>query len=186
MEAAPFSHRSELVRRAVGYTRDALEERARDGASELEHPLSAARLLDEAGFDDEVVAAGVLHDVVEDTATDIADIERDFGADVAFLVTAMTEDRTIEDYGERKADHRSRIVQAGPRAAAIFAADKLAKVRELQSKPTEPPERKVGHYRRSLQTLRDAYPDLPFLGELEVELDQLVESRRASATDASG
>lgn len=47
------------------------------------HPISVANILKEYGFDDNVVAAGYLHDVVEDTKYTIEDIRDNFGDDIA-------------------------------------------------------------------------------------------------------
>lgn len=50
------------------------------------HPISVGMLLEEYGYDDNVIAAGYLHDVVEDTKYTIEDIEKEFGHDIATLV----------------------------------------------------------------------------------------------------
>ena len=55
------------------------------------HPVSVAELLEEYGYDDNVVAAGYLHDVVEDTKYTIEDIEKEFGKDMASLVMGASE-----------------------------------------------------------------------------------------------
>ena len=75
----------------------------------------------------------MLHDTVEDTEADLSDIAACFGSEVAALVTAMTEDESIEDFGERKAALRAQIAAAGPDATAVYAADKVTKVRELRA-----------------------------------------------------
>ena len=50
------------------------------------HPISVGLLLEEYGYDDEVIAAGFLHDVVEDTKYTLEDIKKEFGDEVANLV----------------------------------------------------------------------------------------------------
>lgn len=50
------------------------------------HPINVGNILEEYGFDENVVAAGYLHDVVEDTKYTIEDIENFFGKDIASLV----------------------------------------------------------------------------------------------------
>jgi (p)ppGpp synthase/HD superfamily hydrolase len=163
-----------------------------DCAPFIEHPLAVGRLLTAAGFDGEVVAAGLLHDVVEDTDVALPRIAAEFGSRVCGLVGALTEDDGIDDYGGRKAAHRAQVARAGRDAAAIFAADKLAKTRKLRAalrsdpagvaaRSEQPLERKVGHYSASLTSLLQAYPDLPFLSALEVELRGLEVLSRVSA-----
>jgi len=55
------------------------------------HPISVGMLLEEYGYDDTVVAAGYLHDVVEDTNYTIEDIKKEFGEEVASLVMGASE-----------------------------------------------------------------------------------------------
>ena len=90
----------------------------------------------------------------------------------------MTEDEGIESYEERKAEHRARVTAHGPRAAAIYAADKLAKMPHLRADPGSASERQLAHYQQTLETLSAAHPDLPFLGDLEQELAALAVARR--------
>src|SRR6187549_1971823 len=108
METPPFAQRSPLVKSAFEFTQGALEKCPRDDPSGIEHPVEVGELLSEVGFDDEVVAGGILHDVVEDTEVSVADVEREFGPRIGALVGTMTEDESIDSYPERKADHRTR------------------------------------------------------------------------------
>jgi (p)ppGpp synthase/HD superfamily hydrolase len=144
----------------------------RRGDTDIEHPVGVATLLDQHGFSEEIVAAALLHDVVEDTDTDIAEIRGAFGDEVADLVERMTEDQTIRPYGERKAEHRHRVA-GDRRVAAIYAADKLAHTKQFNTEHVEPSAQRLEHYRRTLVELSDAYPSLDFLAELRSELDHL-------------
>src|SRR5688572_19759847 len=83
------------------------------------HPIEVASLLREAGYPDHVIAAGTLHDVIENTDTQSGDLVKRFGPKVALLVTAVSEDPSIEDDGERKAELRSQVARAGDEAVAI-------------------------------------------------------------------
>jgi hypothetical protein len=91
-------------------------------------------------------------------------VRRRFGPEVAELVEVMSEDERIEDFQPRKQEHRARIRRAGRIAAAIFAADKLVKAREIQGSAATVPEEKFEHYQRTLSELRDQYPELPLPG----------------------
>lgn len=136
----------------------------------IEHPLEVTGILHEHGYEGDVLAAGLLHDVVEDSVCDLADVTRRFGEGIGTLVATMTEDARLSPYEARKADHRRRVSAGGPDVAAIFGADKLAKVRELTraGKTTKP--RKLDHYERSLRMLQRDHPEIPFLPMLESEL----------------
>ncbi len=107
------------------------QRRSSDEAPFILHPLEVAALLHITGNSEAAVAAGILHDTVEDTAVEIGAIEQRFGEEVATLVAAMTEDPEIEAHQERKAALRRQIAAFGEEATAIYAADKVAKVREL-------------------------------------------------------
>ena len=145
-----------------------------DQAPFVLHPLEVASLLSGREFDDEVVTAGVLHDIVEDTSVTRDDIERRFGTRVARLVAALTENPNIADYGQRKAALRDQVARADRDVHAIYAADKIAKVRELRARATQEPRvlhgRKLEYYRASLETLRGCVDGLTLVDRLEFEL----------------
>lgn len=168
-DAPDFSAGRELVERAFRHA-----ERAHsNGETELAHPVAVARLLATAGFGDEAIAAALLHDVVEDTGEGFGSIESEFGGEVAGIVEAMTEDSGIADYGERKAEHRSRVLAAGTVPAAMYVADKVARVRSYLASGDQVGEHRLAHYRRTLEQFSAARPDLPFLPELRAELPEL-------------
>ena len=98
-----------------------------------EHPILVATDVAAAGFEPELVAAALLHDIVEDSDVTVEELRERFGDRVADLVDVMTDTAEVEDYERRKKIHRSRVVAAGPEPAAIFAADKLNNVRALRS-----------------------------------------------------
>src|SRR5881628_1619128 len=83
--------------------------RESDQAPFILHPLEVAALLHNTGHPEHVVAAGILHDTVEDTDTDPENITRRFGPQVAELVRTMTEDPQIEPFQDRKAALRKQI-----------------------------------------------------------------------------
>jgi len=136
----------------------------------LEHPAEVAELVARAGADEDVQAAAILHDLIEDTDVELAAIESDFGPRVASYVAAMTEDESISDYFERKDEHRGRARDAGREVALLFVADKLSNARRMRRGAKKTSAKKIGHYGATLDTVRGAYPDLPLLGELDAEL----------------
>lgn len=66
------------------------------------HPINVAQILKQYGFDENVIAAGYLHDVVEDTKYEIEDIEKKFGKDVSSLVYGASEPDKSLSWEERK------------------------------------------------------------------------------------
>ena len=131
----PFAAGRPLVQAAFSWAarRHVGQSRAVDDAPFILHPAEVASLLSSRGYDDEVIAAALLHDVVENTEAGIADVRVRFGARVAAIVAAVTEDDAIEDDEERKAALREQVAGAGSDAQAVYAADKLAKTRELRA-----------------------------------------------------
>jgi (p)ppGpp synthase/HD superfamily hydrolase len=175
-----FVDRSPLTRDALAFAdeRHAGQFRDLDDLPFITHPVEVACLLHEAGYPDEVVAAGVLHDVLEDTDAERGDLERRFGSEVAALVGALTDDPSIEDPAERKAALRLQVARAGERAAAIFAADKVSKARELRVRrnrgmPAEDGAARMEHYEESLEMLAELIPGHALVERLHEELDAL-------------
>jgi (p)ppGpp synthase/HD superfamily hydrolase len=168
-----FAQGSRLIAEAYEIAVDAHHGLRRRNDTNIDHPAAVARLLHHEGFDDEVVAAALLHDVVEDTDTEMEEIVERFGPGVGELVDVMTEDASIEPYEARKAEHRARVARHSYRAAAIYAADKLAKTRALRRDGGPVSDTRLRHYRQTLIELREADPELPFLVELEEGLRAL-------------
>lgn len=124
------------------------------GERSLDHPIAVADLLREARQPHRVVVAGLLHDVLEDTDVTADEVRRQFGAPVAELVEALTEDGHIDDVRQRKAALRQQILDAGPSAATIALADKAAKLSEPDLQVNS---RRLEHYRRTLEGVERRY-----------------------------
>jgi (p)ppGpp synthase/HD superfamily hydrolase len=163
------------------------QRRASDQAPFILHPIEVALSLSTFGCPDWVVAAGVLHDVIEDTDAAIEQIGHDFGPSIADLVSSLTEDQTIADPLARKAALRERVKADGAEAALVFAADKLSKVRELRvrfaklrrarrglGEPLpEEMEGQLDHYIASLRMLEETIPEHPIVPQIRAELEAL-------------
>lgn len=141
------------------------------------HPLAVARLLNQAGCSEHVVAAALLHDVIEDSTFDKCDITRRFGPRLAYLVDELSENPDILGFAERKADLRHQVRNAGWTAATIFVADKLANARELSDQNGPIPADKLEHYQHTLTELTAAFQDLPFAGEAQQLVNHLADPR---------
>lgn len=182
IEAA--AERSALVKEALETARRAHSgqlRRGSDGHPYIDHPLAVAELLLDHGYGDEVLAAALLHDVVEKSEIGIDEIRERFGERVAGLVGALTEDETIADYVERKEEHRERVAQAGDDALAIFAADKrtnVAMLREAYALIGEGVsdelavslDLKIFVWEGDLEMLFDQCDEMPLTGELADEM----------------
>ncbi|GAB3790936.1 HD domain-containing protein [Virgibacillus kimchii] len=98
--------------------------RKTSGAPYITHPIRVAERLEKAGCSQEVVSAGYLHDVVEDTPYEIEDIHREFGPRVAELVAAHTEDKS-KTWQERKQHTINTVKHAEKDVKYLIIADKL-------------------------------------------------------------
>lgn len=170
------------VRAALGYARERHRGQVRevDGAPFIAHPWEVASLLYAAGAATHVVAAGVLHDVIEKTPATAFDLRRRFGTAIATLVLAVSEDEHIYAYTERKSALRRQVGDAGEEALLLFAADKVSKAWELRrersrwSRPARADgERKLDQYELCLPLLQERLPDSPLVSQLYAELAQL-------------
>jgi (p)ppGpp synthase/HD superfamily hydrolase len=135
-------------------------------------------LLRSDGQSEDVIAAGLLHDVLEKTATTGDDLARRFGPRIVRLVESVSDDPSITDYASRKRDLRQRVAHAGPDTHAVFAADKIAKVRELELLPAQRLQEptvgvKLAHYRESLEMLHRASAELPLVHLLDAEFERV-------------
>ena len=158
--------------------RHAHQYREIDGAPFIAHPIEVGSLLRRDGQPDEIIAAGLLHDVLEKTRTTSGQLHRRFGARIARVVESVSDDPSLADYRPRKRELRDRIAHADPGARAVFAADKIAKVRELALLPAwQLNERKnrakLAHYRASLDMLRRVDGHMPLVDRLDAELNRL-------------
>ncbi len=128
--------RSELISRALAKASADHAGQIRNGSGGLpyiEHPRMVAATLAGHGYPDEVLAAALLHDVVEDSDTTVEDLRAEFGSKIADLVDALSDDESIERYRDRKDEHRARVAAADGDALPIYAADKLANMTTLHA-----------------------------------------------------
>lgn len=153
------------------------------GMPYVEHPMAVAARLDEHGYDEEVLAAALLHDVVEDSGTSLDEIREEFGGGVAGMVGALSDDEGLDSYRERKAEHRERVAAAAGDALAIYGSDKLTNVKALRAAYEDegdavreefkvPIELKTEIWEADRDLLREKAPELPFLDELDAELSR--------------
>lgn len=101
------------------------------------HPLEAMQIVAGLTEDEDVIAAAVLHDMVEDTGTTAEEIEREFGKRVAALVASVSEDKrkdrpAAETWQVRKQETIDRLRGASRDVKLICLGDKLANVREMK------------------------------------------------------
>jgi GTP diphosphokinase / guanosine-3',5'-bis(diphosphate) 3'-diphosphatase len=133
----------ELVRRAYEFSQKnhAGQTRA-SGEPYLVHPLGVAQVLAEMKMDAVSIAAGLLHDSVEDTSVTIVDIRKEFGEQVAHIVEGVTKISQIDfaTREEQQAENLRKMMLAmvdDIRVVLIKLADRLHNMRTLEHLPPE-------------------------------------------------
>jgi len=139
------------------------------GEEYLFHPLHVACFLSELGLDSATIAAGILHDTIEDTLVTYKDLEKEFGKDIAFLVEGVTKLSKIEYDGnpnenKSNADHLNSLkkmffaMAEDIRVILIKLADRYHNMETLRYKD------KAGQRKIALETLEIYAPIAARLG----------------------
>ena len=145
-EKAKASHPeadTDLLRRAYDFSAaEHAGQTRRSGEPYLTHPVEVASLVAEMRLDDVAIAAGLLHDVVEDTLTSIDRVEELFGSEVAHVVEGVTKISTIpfSSSEERQAENFRKMLLAmvdDIRVILVKLADRLHNMRTLDHMPEE-------------------------------------------------
>ncbi len=164
------------------------------GESYINHPIAVARIVADIGLDEISLVAALLHDAVEDTEITLADVERDFGREVATIVDGVTKlERLHFDSHEEQqaATMRKMLVSMAKdlRVLVIKLADRLHNMRTLAGVPPDKQQRVAQEtldiyaplaHRLGMQEMRQELEDLAFAAiypKRYAELDQLVQTR---------
>lgn len=123
---------SMLVHKAVEFAAVKHRDQRRKGSDTpyIVHPVEVALFLTECGCDEVCIAAGVLHDTLEDTETTYEELVEQFGKPVADLVAAESEDKS-KSWRERKQATVDSLAMATPETMLICLADKLSNLRSM-------------------------------------------------------
>ena len=118
----------------------------RSGERYVTHCVEVARILAELGLDSVTVASGLIHDVVEDTTITVADVEREFGREVAQIVDGLTKIGSLSftSAQERQVENYRKLllsVANDARVVIIKLADRLHNMRTLEWLPEEKQKR---------------------------------------------
>jgi len=128
----------DLLTRAFHFAAAAHEgQQRRSGEDFINHPWGAAKICAELRLDEQTIAAALLHDVVEDTDTDIKEVRAEFGDEIAQLVEGVTKLTRIQFQSREQAEaenYRKMIVAMAQdvRVILIKLADRLHNMRTIE------------------------------------------------------
>jgi GTP diphosphokinase / guanosine-3',5'-bis(diphosphate) 3'-diphosphatase len=128
----------DLLTRAFHFAAAAHEgQQRRSGEDFINHPWGAAKICAELRLDEQTIAAALLHDVVEDTGTDIKEVRAEFGDEIAQLVEGVTKLTRIQFQSREQAEaenYRKMIVAMAQdvRVILIKLADRLHNMRTIE------------------------------------------------------
>lgn len=188
------SRLSPLVRGALRFARGRHrgQRRKGDGRPFITHPMAVARLLEQWKMPQEVVAAGLLHDVLEDTDATAGELKARFGPGVTRLVRAVTDLPKRHSWEKRKAAYLARLRLAPREALAVSCADKIHNTLSLIeayeqegasifARFRRPPAKKLAYHRQVERLIRrrwPACPGLPALARAAGRLEIIVKKNR--------
>jgi len=144
MENKPAKNdHSEIIFKAIRLVAEAHDGQLRKGSRlpYITHLMNVMKILIDQDCDDEIVAAGILHDTLEDTPVVMEDIEKLFGPRVAFLVTGASEVREPADAYNGKASWKARkehtihflLHDATKDQLLVCCADKLDNITAIEA-----------------------------------------------------
>jgi len=166
----------ELLVRAYRFSEEAHRgQRRLSGEPFVTHCVEVAKILAELQLDSVTVACGLIHDVVEDTRITVADVEREFGKDIAGIVDGLTKIAKLPTGGtkeERQVESYRKLllsIAKDGRVILVKLADRLHNMRTLD--PLPPEKRK-----RIAAETRDLYAPLAHrfgMAKMRWELEDL-------------
>jgi len=128
--------------RATATTRNHQGQTRYSGDPYITHPVAVARILARLhDVDDPTLCAAILHDTVEDTPYTLAALKRDFGTEIAQLVTQIMAFDRLD--GQQERGVMARIRSADTRVVAVKVADRLHNMQTLQFLPQAKQMRKA-------------------------------------------
>jgi guanosine-3',5'-bis(diphosphate) 3'-pyrophosphohydrolase len=143
------------------------------GVPYINHLLEVAHLIaaNADAADTNLIIAALLHDVVEDTPVSIAEVEQQFGSDVAGLVAEVTDDKSLPKE-KRKALQVQNAPRKSPRAQLIKLADKISNLRSIIATP--PTDWSYERKRQYFDWAKQVVDGLPAPnGRLKAEFDRI-------------
>jgi GTP pyrophosphokinase len=166
----------ELLVRAYKFSEEAHRGQTRNsGEPYVNHCIEVAKILADLQLDSTTVASGLIHDVVEDTAIELDEVEREFGKEIAAIVDGLTKIAKLPNSGstqDRQVESYRKLllsIAKDARVIIVKLADRLHNMRTLEYLPEE-------KRRRIAEETRDLYAPLAHrfgMAKMRWELEDL-------------
>ncbi|MEX2053969.1 MAG: RelA/SpoT family protein [Candidatus Colwellbacteria bacterium] len=175
-KSKPLPKSTPLIERALSFAKKAhAGQKRKNGEPFINHSIATAKTLTNWGLDEETIAAGLLHDVVEDTPVTEKELLAEFGEEIAVLVDGVTKISHVKYRGhERQVESLRKMILAMAqdlRVLLIKLADRLHNMRTLDALPA-PKRRRIAletmevyaplAYRLGMQKVSGELEDLSF------------------------
>jgi GTP pyrophosphokinase len=159
---------TDIVRLAYDFAANAHRGQTRkSGEPYIIHPLAAAQILADMRIDPIIVTATLLHDVPEDTAVTLEDIEKNFGSEIAGLVRGITKLGKLKYRGvERYIENLRKMFVAMAEDVRVMLIKFADRIHNLQTLSSLPPQKQ---YRVALESLEIYAPIAGRLGMAEMK-----------------
>lgn len=179
------SQRDKEIAKATEFLVLAIKKSGRSSKPVVAHSARVGLFLNKLGYNKDIVVAGILHDLLEDSKISREEIEQNFGSKVANLVQANSFNKTITDKKKRYQQSFARCLKKGKDALVIKAADildnshyyHLVKDEKLSQWLLE----KTRHF---LKNSEKFIKDEEVWEELKKQYDQLIKSRMQRNTQS--
>ena len=122
-----------IIEKAIEYAARAHDQQYRKSSNlpYVSHPVTVGFYLMQVGAKENVIAAGILHDVIEDTNSTYTELQEEFGYEIAKLVEGCSEPDKSLSWEERKAHTIHYLKEAPLGIKQIASADKLHNLRTI-------------------------------------------------------
>ncbi len=164
---------STIVDRAIGFASKEHDGQYRKSGAipYIAHPMGVATILLQMGCRQEVIAAALLHDLVEDTRVTLQEICEQFGEEVADIVDGCTElPQKYYNWETRKLDMISKLRHASLEVKLVAAADKYHNLTDISKSKKicgsavwnqfgRGPEKQAWYYRAIYQSILENLPE---------------------------
>ena len=193
--------KQEIIKKAYVLSARVHKDQVRlSGEPYLNHPIATALILADLRMDENTIAAGLLHDVLEDTLTTYDELKEIFGEEVAHLVDGVTKISKIQFSGqlERKAENYRKMLLAMSKDIRVIIIKLADRLHNMQTLNFQPPEKRERIARETLEIytpianrlgmsrLKSELEDLAFMyvkpevyQALKAEVDKIIKEREA-------